>query len=99
MGVTESDLDPTLKNAHNILVTVRKIGSACDLVAEMLLILKNIFFDLIIQGQVLDITSKEMSHDFVWGQSVAETFRHNGAHNERIMTRPPLADCQISDAT
>ena len=32
------------------------MSSACDLVTEMLLILKNISFDLIIQGQVLDMT-------------------------------------------
>ena len=31
--------------------------------------------DLIIQGQVLDMTRIEMSYDFVWGQSVAATFR------------------------
>ena len=44
------------KNVHNVLITVRKKSSACDLVAEMLLILKNIIFDLIIQGKVLDMT-------------------------------------------
>ena len=36
----------------------RKISSACDLVAEMLLILKNIIFDLIIQGKILDMTDQ-----------------------------------------
>ena len=41
----------------------------------MLLILKNTF-DLIIRGQVLDMTVKELSHDFIRGQSVAETGFH-----------------------
>ena len=36
---------------------------ACDLVAEMLPILINLLWP-----------SKKMSHDFVWEQSVAETF-------------------------
>ena len=42
------------KNVHNFLITVQKISSACDLIAEMLLILKYTIFDLIIQDQVLD---------------------------------------------
>ena len=55
--MTASDLDPQArKNAHNFLITVRKISSACGLVAEILLILKITIFDLIIQGQVLDMT-------------------------------------------
>ena len=32
------------KNAHNFLITVRKISPACDLVAKMLLILKKHYF-------------------------------------------------------
>ena len=40
-----------------------------------------------------------MSHDFVWGQSVAETFSHAGAIQQRWIPQPPLADYQISDAT
>ena len=74
MVVTESDLDPTPKNAQTILVTVRKISSACDLVAEMLQILKNIIFDLIIQGQVLDITSKEILYGVnLWLKLASDT--------------------------
>ena len=44
---------------------------ACDVVAEMLPILKKT--DLIIGGQILDITVQKMSLDFVRGQAVAET--------------------------
>ena len=47
MLVTESDLDP---KPRNFLITMRKISPACDLAAKMLLILKNIIFDQIIQG-------------------------------------------------
>ena len=36
-------------------------------------------FDLIIRGEVLDMTVQKKSHDFVRGQSVAETcFSHSG---------------------
>ena len=38
----------------------------------MSLIKKKTFFDLIIRGQILDMTV-QMPHDFVRGQSVAET--------------------------
>ena len=63
------------KNVHTFLRTVRPVSWACGHETEMLLILKNTF-DLIIRGQVLDMTVKELSHDFIRGQSVAETGFH-----------------------
>ena len=45
-----------LKNVHNLLMTVQKMSWSWDLIAEMLLILKKIIFDLIIRGKVLDMT-------------------------------------------
>ena len=49
------------------------MSRACDLVAEVLLILKKYIFDLIIRGRILVWLSKVMSHDFVWSKSAAET--------------------------
>ena len=43
------------KNVHNFLMTVRKMSWACDLVAEMLLILKKNIFHLIIRGQNMKV--------------------------------------------
>ena len=50
-GDRERSRPQALRNAHNVLLTVRKTSPACDLVAKMLLILKNIIFDLIIQAK------------------------------------------------
>ena len=52
---------------------MRKISWACDVVTEMLPIPKKTIFDLIIRGQILDITVQKISLDFVRGQAVAET--------------------------
>ena len=46
---------------------------ASDLVAEMLLTLQNLFSTSLFEGKSWIWPSKEMSRDFVWGQSVAET--------------------------
>ena len=55
------------KNVHNYLITVRKKSWAYDLVAEMLMILKNIFFDLVIQGQSSDMTVQRNVPRFCMG--------------------------------
>ena len=44
------------KNVHNLLMPLRKMSWACNLVAEMLLIQNKTIFDLNIRGQVLDMT-------------------------------------------
>ena len=69
MAVTESDLDPKPRKMpmDNFLITLRKISSAWDLVAEMLLILKITVFDLIIQSQVLDMTVQRNVPRFCMG--------------------------------
>ena len=54
------------KNVHNFLLT-------CGHGTEMLLILKKTMFDLIIQRYFSICQSKEISCNFVRGQSVAET--------------------------
>ena len=63
-------------------MTVRPLGWECGQVTEMLLILKKAIFDLITDIWYFPIwQAKEMSHDFVRGQSVAETcFSHSGAN-------------------
>ena len=53
-------------------MAVRPLSWACGHGTEMLLIEKNIF-DLIIPRYFQISQSKEMSHDFVRGQYVAET--------------------------
>ena len=58
------------KNVHNFLMTVRPLSWACGHGTEMLLILKK-YFDLIVPRYIQIWQSKEMSHDFVRGQSVA----------------------------
>ena len=47
------------KNFHNFLMTVRTLSWACDLVPEMLLILKKNIFDLIIRPEGLFMTVKK----------------------------------------
>ena len=65
------------KNVHNFLMTVRHLSWACGLGTEMLLILKKTILDLIIERYFQIGQPKGMSHDFVRGQSVAETcFSH-----------------------
>ena len=65
------------KNVHNFLMTVRPLSWACGHGTEMLLILKKNYFDLIMPRYFPLWQSKEMSRDFVRGQSVAETcFSH-----------------------
>ena len=44
------------KNVHNFLKTVRAVSWDCGHVTQMLLIIKKTIFDLIIRGQVLDMT-------------------------------------------
>ena len=75
MAQTESDFDPQgMKNVHNFLMTVRHLTGH---VAEMLLILIKTIVHLIIRGCVLYMTVQRNFHDFVRGQSVAETcFSH-----------------------
>ena len=43
---------------------------------------KNAILDLIIRGLILDIPSKEMSHDFVRVQSMAETCSRHWGYGE-----------------
>ena len=57
------------KNVQNCLMTVRPVSWACGHGTEMLLVLKNTFFDLITPQYFLIWQSKEMSHHFVRGQS------------------------------
>ena len=65
------------KNVHSFLMTVRSLSWACGHRTEMLLILKKIIFNLIMPRYFPIWQSKEMSHDIVRGQSVAETcFSH-----------------------
>ena len=59
----------------------------------MLLILKKTIFDLIILGEVLDIT--EMSHDFVRGQSVAVS--DSGARPDAAMSCNPIIRISIAN--
>ena len=59
------------KNVHNFLMTVRPLSWAYGHETEMLLILKKTIFDLIIPWYIQIWQSKEMSRDFVRGQSVA----------------------------
>ena len=61
------------KNVHNFLIAVRPLSWACGHGTKMLLILKKTFFNLITPRYFPIWQSKEMSHDFVRGQSVAET--------------------------
>ena len=61
------------KNVYNFLMTVRPLSWACGHGTEMLLMLEKSIFDLIIQRYFPIWQSKEMSHDFVRCQSVAET--------------------------
>ena len=62
-----------LKKAHSFVMTVLRMRRVCDRVAKMLLILINLFHDIINQGQVLDIIIQKKYHDFVWAPSVADT--------------------------
>ena len=72
------------RNVHNFLMTVRPLRWACGIETEMLLILKKPIFDLMTPRYFLIWQSKEMSHDFVRGQSVAETcFSHWVKHPMR----------------
>ena len=65
------------RNVQNFLMTVRPLSWAFGIETEMLLILKKPIFDLITPQYFLIWQSKEMSHEFVRGQSVAETcFSH-----------------------
>ena len=67
------------KNVYNCLMTVRPLSWAFGHETELLLILKKTIFDLIFARYIHIWQSKEMSHDFVRGQSVAETcFSHWG---------------------
>ena len=59
------------KNVHNFSLTVRPLSWACGHGTEMLLILKKTIFDLITPRYFPIWQSKEMSHDFVRSQSVA----------------------------
>ena len=45
---------------------------SCDLVVEMLLILKKNIFNLIFRGQVLNMTVQKMSHN-LWRKPVSAT--------------------------
>ena len=67
------------KNVHNFLITVRLLSWACGHETEMLLILKKTIFDLTMPRYFPIWQFKEMSHDFVRGQSMAKTcFSHWG---------------------
>ena len=60
-------------------MTVRPLSWACGNGTEILLILKKTIFDLITARYFSIWQPKEMSHDFVRGQSVADTcFSHWG---------------------
>ena len=52
---------------------VWKMSWACDIAAEMLLILKKLFGTWLFEAKSWIRPSKGMSHDFEWGQYVAET--------------------------
>ena len=62
MEVTESDLylkDPNI--VHGFLMTVRKMSSACDLVAEILLIIWGQALDMYVQRNVLRFCTGSIS--------------------------------------
>ena len=67
------------KNVHNFLLTVLPLSWARGHVTEVLLILKKLFSTWLFDRKSYLWPSREMSHDFVRGQSVAETcFSHWG---------------------
>ena len=85
MAVNESNPDPKVrKNVHNFLMTVA-VCATSELSMRVwnwnITDFKKTIFDLIIQRYIQIWQSKEMSHDFVRGQSVAETCSwHWGYH-------------------
>ena len=61
------------KIVHNFVMTTWKLSWACDFVAKKLLILTKIFSTRLFEGKSSIWPSKELSHDFARGQSLAET--------------------------
>ena len=76
-GDWERSRPPGSENTHNLLMTLREISSACDHVAEMLLILISTLSTWLMEVKSSIWPCKEKSHDFDWAQTFSFKFCPN----------------------